>query len=75
MLLILWGEVVVCEKCEQCFNYKVSELGCYGKDKVCEYFQTDDMDEWLVTGVEDGWIKVDKETWEKYLQAKERLKK
>ena len=30
---------------------------------------------YLITGVEDGWIKVDKETWKEYLQAKERLKK
>lgn len=66
---------MVCEKCERCFNYKVSELGCYCKEKVCKHFQTDDTDEWLVTGVEDGWIKVDKETWEEYLQAKERLNK
>lgn len=25
---------------------------------------------WLITGVEDGWIYVDKETWEDYLKAK-----
>lgn len=30
-------------------------------------------DDYLVTGVEDGWIKVDKETWNKYLEAKDRL--
>lgn len=57
----------------------MEKCNCYhdenGKEKVCEHFQTDDMDEWLVTGVEDGWIKVDKETWEEYLQAKERLNK
>lgn len=64
---------MVCEKCKRCFNYKVSELGCYGNEKVCKHFQTDDIDEWLVTGVEDGWIEVDKETWKEYLQAKERL--
>lgn len=28
----------------------------------------------LVTGVEDGWIAVDKETWAKYTEAKNRLK-
>ena len=66
---------MVCEKCERCFNYKVSELGCYGSEKVCEYFQTDDYNEWIVTGVEDGWIKTDKETWEEYLKAKEKLSK
>lgn len=26
----------------------------------------------LIIGVEDGWIKVDKETWKEYLKAKER---
>ena len=25
---------------------------------------------WLITGVEDGWIKVDQETWRQYLLAK-----
>lgn len=40
-----------------------------GKIKLCE-----DLDEdYLVTGVEDGWIKVDKETWKEYLEAKKRL--
>ena len=32
-------------------------------------------DVYLVAGVEDGWIKVDNETWKEYLQAKERLGK
>ena len=30
-------------------------------------------DKYLTTGVEDGWIKTDDTTWEKYLEAKERL--
>ena len=64
---------MVCNKCKQCFNYMVSEIGCCGSANPCKYFQTDDYDEHLVTGVEDGWIKVDKETWEEYLKAKERL--
>ena len=25
---------------------------------------------WLITGVEDGWIKVDEKTWRQYLLAK-----
>lgn len=25
---------------------------------------------WLITGVEDGWIKVDQITWRQYLLAK-----
>lgn len=30
---------------------------------------------YLVIGVEDGWIKVDKKVWQEYLEAKERLNK
>lgn len=30
-------------------------------------------EEFLVTGVEDRWIHVDKETWAEYIKAKERL--
>jgi hypothetical protein len=30
---------------------------------------------YLITGVEDGWIKVDEETWNKYLEVKERFDK
>ena len=26
---------------------------------------------WLITGVEDGWIKVNQKTWKQYLLAKE----
>lgn len=29
-------------------------------------------DVYLITGVEDGWIKVDKKVWQEYLKAKER---
>lgn len=32
-------------------------------------------DIYLVTGVEDGWIKVNKKVWQEYLEAKERLSK
>ena len=32
-------------------------------------------DIYLVTGVEDGWIKVNKEVWQEYIEAKERLSK
>lgn len=34
-----------------------------------------EKDMYLVTGVEDGWIKVDKKVWQEYLEAKERLGK
>ena len=53
----------------------VSEVGCYGSTKTCEHFQSDDEDLYLVTGVEDGWIKVDEEIWNRYLEAKKRLGK
>lgn len=26
---------------------------------------------WLITGVEDGWLKVDQKVWRQYLIAKE----
>lgn len=32
----------------------------------------DDMH--LITGVEDGWLKVDGKVWKEYLKAKERLR-
>ncbi len=31
-------------------------------------------DNYLITGVEDGWIKVDKKVWQEYLKAKESCK-
>ena len=54
----------------------VSEVGCYGNVKTCEYFWTDfdDEDEYLVIGVDDGWIHVDEETWNKYLEAKKEIR-
>ena len=64
---------MICEKCKECINYMVSEVGCYGNVNPCEHLHIDDQDEYLVTGVDDGWIKVDKETWNEYLEAKKRL--
>lgn len=66
---------MICEKCQECWNYMVSEVGCYGNVKTCEYFITDidDEDRYLVIGVDDGWIYVDEETWNEYLEAKKRL--
>lgn len=29
--------------------------------------------QWLIIGVEDGWIKVDQKTWQEYLTAKKVL--
>ena len=33
------------------------------------------QDHILITGIEDGWIKVNDVTWQKYLLAKKRMKK
>lgn len=51
----------------------VCENGCFGSIKPCEYFQTDDI-EYLIKGIEDGWIKVDQKTWKEYLKIKEKFK-
>lgn len=32
-------------------------------------------DVYLITGVKDGWLKVDGKVWQEYLKAKERLRK
>lgn len=67
---------MICEKCKECWNYMVSEVGCYGNTQTCEHFHSDDdEDMYLVTGIEDGWINVDEETWNKYLEVKKRLDK
>lgn len=35
---------MVCDQCKRCFNYLVSELGCWGNDKPCKYLETDNQD-------------------------------
>lgn len=44
---------MVCEQCKECWNYMVSEIGCYGSTQICEHFQTDtqEEDEYLENGV------------------------
>lgn len=32
------NEYVMCDKCKTCSNYLVSEIGCYGSNKPCEYY-------------------------------------
>ena len=81
----LIGYVCCCKHCQTAWEYEKHDAarplgllttadGINGNIRV----YTDNMefveDRYLVTGVEDGWIKVDKETWEEYLQARERLK-
>lgn len=48
----------------------------------CKIVYTDNGNDWyleieglkeLRTGIEDGWIKVDKEIWDEYLKAKKKL--
>lgn len=60
---------MICERCKQCWNYMVSEVGCYGNVKTCKYFRTDEGYEYLIAGIEDGWIN----TWYEYLEAKKML--
>lgn len=40
---------MICKQCKKCFNYKVSELGCFGNDYPCEYLQTDETNEMTIT--------------------------
>lgn len=28
----------MCKECKDCWNYKVSEIGCYGSDRPCKYY-------------------------------------
>lgn len=35
---------MVCNECKECFNYLVSELGCFGNSKPCEFLETDNED-------------------------------
>lgn len=35
---------MICEQCKRCFNYLVSEVGCFGSDESCEYLTTDNQD-------------------------------
>ena len=37
----------MCKECMYCWNYKVSEVGCYGSDKPCEHYVGEDRDEIL----------------------------
>ena len=37
----------ICEECKYCWNYKVSEVGCFGSDKPCEHYVGDDREEVL----------------------------
>ena len=29
---------MICDDCKKCNNFYVSEVGCFGSDKPCEYF-------------------------------------
>lgn len=33
---------MICEECKTCWNYRVSEVGCYGNSSPCHCFITDD---------------------------------
>lgn len=45
---------MICEECKQCWNYMVSEIGCYGSITTCEYFLTDNQEGYYATDVEDN---------------------
>ena len=30
---------MICEECRYCWNYMVSEVGCYGRTELCEHYQ------------------------------------
>lgn len=53
--------MMICEKCKECMNYMVSEVGCYGDVKPCEYLRVDDQDEYLLTTASDERIHISKE--------------
>lgn len=36
---------MICEECKYCWNYMVSEVGCYGNTEPCEYYHDDDIEE------------------------------
>lgn len=33
---------MICDECKYCDNFHVSEVGCFGSDKPCDYFHSDD---------------------------------
>lgn len=35
---------MVCEECKYCWNYQVSEVGCFGREQPCECYITDDCE-------------------------------
>lgn len=34
---------MICKECEDCWNYLVSEVGCYGSSTPCKHFISDDI--------------------------------
>ena len=35
---------MVCDECKKCFNYLVSEVGCFGNEEPCDFLETDKQD-------------------------------
>ena len=60
-------------------NYRHLVLFCNNKHLKRQFYEVKmnnkEKDMYLVIGVEDGWVKVDKKVWQEYLEAKERLGK
>lgn len=40
---------MICDECKYCDNFHVCEVGCFGSDKPCEYFHSDNYIEYINT--------------------------
>ena len=49
---------MICEECKTCWNYQVSEVGCYGNSSPCHCFVTDDQGQYD-DGEYDEWDEYD----------------
>jgi hypothetical protein len=38
---------MICDDCKNCDNFHVSEVGCFGSDKPCEYWRSSEYDEYM----------------------------
>jgi hypothetical protein len=38
---------MICDECKNCDNFHITEVGCFGSDKPCEYFHSVDYKEYL----------------------------
>lgn len=52
-------------KCSNVCNNKTSDWYCKTTECINPHYR-----QYLIIGVEDGWIKVDKKTWDEYQMMK-----